>query len=152
MSFLNKASNPSISNQKPVHLTLGKDRIRSVKRGHAWVFSESLLSSPQAPDGSLALLKDKEGDILAKGFYESGSRIAFRTLALGRERLDDALIQSRLERAFSLRQRLFSDPDLTNGYRLVNGEGDGLPGLVVDVYGGHAAVMKLDGAGERIEA
>jgi hypothetical protein len=62
------------------------------------------------------------------------------------EVLDGSLIASRLERAVSLRSRLFPDPSLTSGYRLINGEGDGLPGLHCDVYDS-VAVMKLDGQG-----
>lgn len=61
-------------------------------------------------------------------------------------RLDEQLIAARLERAAQLRIMLFEPYDRTNGFRLVNGEGDGLPGLVVDMYN-DAAVMKLDGAG-----
>jgi 23S rRNA (cytosine1962-C5)-methyltransferase len=62
------------------------------------------------------------------------------------EVLDGSLIASRLERAVSLRNRLFPDPSITSGYRLINGEGDGLPGLHCDVYD-TVAVMKLDGQG-----
>ncbi|KAG1658641.1 hypothetical protein FOA52_006403 [Chlamydomonas sp. UWO 241] len=131
---------------KPVHLVMAKDQTRNVKRGHPWVFQDTLASLPPAPDGSLALLKTKTGDILAKGYYEPGCPIAFRSLVVGRDRLDDALVLGRLERSHSLRQRLFSDPSTTNGFRLVNGEGDGLPGLVIDVYGA-AAVVKCDGPG-----
>ncbi|GAX83279.1 hypothetical protein CEUSTIGMA_g10705.t1 [Chlamydomonas eustigma] len=133
---------------KPIHLILSKDRVRSIKRGHPWVFKESLQDLPAAPEpGSLALLKDKSGDILAKGFYEPGCNIAFRAIALGKDRLDDNLISERLQRALALRRRLFPNPAVTNSFRLVNGEGDGLPGLVIDVYGGHVAVIKTDGPG-----
>jgi 23S rRNA G2069 N7-methylase RlmK/C1962 C5-methylase RlmI len=60
--------------------------------------------------------------------------------------LDEQLVAARLGRAAALRTALFEPYDSTNGFRLVNGEGDGLPGLVVDLYD-DAAVMKLDGAG-----
>jgi 23S rRNA G2069 N7-methylase RlmK/C1962 C5-methylase RlmI len=58
-----------------------------------------------------------------------GSQLAFRAVAVKERRLDDDLVARRLARAVELRRRLFGGQD-TNGYRLVNGEGDGLPGLV----------------------
>ncbi|GIL70950.1 hypothetical protein Vretimale_4050 [Volvox reticuliferus] len=135
-----------VVNEKPVHLVLSKDRVRSIKRGHPWIFPEVLRELPKAPPGSLALLKTVDGEILAKGYYDPGSKLAFRTFALQREKLDEQLVTARLERAAELRDVLFQPYDTTNGFRLINGEGDGLPGLVVDVYD-TAAVMKLDGAG-----
>jgi 23S rRNA (cytosine1962-C5)-methyltransferase len=63
--------------------------------------------------------------------------------ALERERLDDELILAKLDAALALRQTPF-DPATTNGFRLLNGEGDGLPGLTCDLYARHA-VFKLDG-------
>lgn len=50
----------------PVHLVLGKDRIKTLKSGHPWVYAESLQTLPKAPAGSLALVKTKDGDIIAK--------------------------------------------------------------------------------------
>jgi 23S rRNA (cytosine1962-C5)-methyltransferase len=67
-------------------------------------------------------------------------------MAVMKERLDAQLVTQRADRAAALRTRLFPDPAITNGYRLLNGEGDGLPGLVCDVYADRA-VLKLDGAG-----
>ncbi|PNW79253.1 hypothetical protein CHLRE_09g407900v5 [Chlamydomonas reinhardtii] len=136
----------NLVNEKPVHLVLAKDRVRSVKRGHPWIFPEVLRELPRAPAGSLALLKTADGEILAKGYYDPASKLAFRTFALQKDKLDESLIAARLGRAAALRDALFAPFDQTNGFRLINGEGDGLPGLVVDVYN-DSAVVKLDGAG-----
>ncbi|KXZ49659.1 hypothetical protein GPECTOR_20g516 [Gonium pectorale] len=122
----------NLLSEKPVHLVLSKDRV--------------LRELPRAPAGSLALLKTADGEILAKGYYDPGSKLAFRTFALQKDKLDESLVAARLGRAARLRDDLFGPYDSTNGFRLVNGEGDGLPGLVVDVYN-DTAVMKLDGAG-----
>ncbi|KIZ00780.1 putative SAM-dependentmethyltransferase [Monoraphidium neglectum] len=130
---------------KPVHLTLTRDRVRALKAGSPWLYADSLRELPPARPGSMALIKTKDGDIIAKGFYDPGSQLAFRAVAVRERRLDDALVAARLERAVAMRQRLFEGAD-TDGYRLVNGEGDGLPGLVCDVYAS-TAVVKLDGAG-----
>eukprot|EP00798_Chlamydomonas_sp_ICE-L_P004156 gene4156-14254_t len=141
MGFINIAPGA-----KPVHLVLSKDRLRSIKRGHPWIFPEVLVNLPKAPAGSLALLKDKQGTIHAKGYYDPSSKLAFRAFTVQKGPLNDDLVADRLERAAQMRQMLFSDPSITNGFRLVNGEGDGLPGLVIDIYG-DVAVMKLDGEG-----
>ncbi|KAL6747757.1 S-adenosyl-L-methionine-dependent methyltransferase [Haematococcus lacustris] len=133
-------------NDKPVHLTLAKDLSRTLRSGHPWLFADAFQAIPNARPGSLALVKNKKGDILSKGFLDPAASLAYRSLATLKERLDDSLVAGRLERCLLLRQRLFPDPSITNGYRLINGEGDGLPGLVCDVYA-NVAVVKLDGAG-----
>eukprot|EP00775_Hariotina_reticulata_P004315 gene4315-4568_t len=81
----------------------------------------------------------------ATGFYDPKSQLVFRALAVKERRLDDTLIQARLTRALTLRRRLFHKQE-TTGYRLLNGEGDLLPGLVCDIYQ-DTAVVKLDGDG-----
>jgi 23S rRNA (cytosine1962-C5)-methyltransferase len=125
-------------------LRLGRDLVRVLKRGHPWVFAEALRCRPDAPPGTPAILLDsKRGRPVARGFYDPTSPVAFRACTVDdREPLDDAWAQRRLDLAWQLRQRLFDDQ--TTGYRLFNGEGDGLPGLVADVYG-DTAVLRLDG-------
>jgi 23S rRNA (cytosine1962-C5)-methyltransferase len=76
--------------------------------------------------------------------YDPDSHLAFRSCAVNPDRFDDAFAAKRIETAIALRHSLFDDS--TTCYRLVNGEGDGLPGLVCDVYGDFA-VVQLDGAG-----
>ncbi len=129
-----------------IKLRLGRDLVRSLKRGHPWVFAEALRQRPTAPAGTHALLLDnKKGREIARGFYDARSPLAFRvcTVTPG-ETLDDQWAQKRLERALALRRTLFDDT--TTGFRLLNGEGDGLPGLICDVYG-DTAVLQLDGPG-----
>jgi 23S rRNA (cytosine1962-C5)-methyltransferase len=137
---------------RPVHLELAKDLGRSLLAGAPWVYRDALSPSSAAllrslPAGALALVKHRDGTILAKGFVDPSSPIAFRALAT-RERLDPQLVRDRLERCAALRRAALPADDVspTTGYRLVNGEGDGLPGLHADVYG-DVAVLKLDGAG-----
>ncbi len=139
-----------------VQLTLSRDLVRTLKRGHPWVFADALRERPAAPAGSLALLHDTRGNPLALGMYDPGPTLCFRACAvepahesgLSGERpaleLNDAWVTTQLERALSLRRALLGED--TTGYRLLNGEGDGLPGLVVDVYA-DTAVLRLDGEG-----
>ena len=128
-----------------VALTLSRDLARSLRRGHPWVFADALRDLPPAPPGAPALLHDGRGRPLARGFYDASSPLAFRACtALPGQAVDESWAQARLEQAMALR-RACLDED-TSGYRLLNGEGDGLPGLVCDVYG-ETAVLRLDGAG-----
>jgi 23S rRNA (cytosine1962-C5)-methyltransferase len=129
-----------------VKLKLKRDRTRALKQGYPWIFADSLVELPRAPAGSRAMVRDRDGSLIAFGFYDPESPLAFRVVALERERLDDALIEKRLADAVALRRRLFDDT--TTGFRLINGEGDALPGLVCDVYSNYA-VFRLDGAGPR---
>lgn len=125
-------------------LRLSRDLVRTLKRGNPWVFQDALASTPDLPAGTHVALADKTGKVLGKGFYDPFSSLAFRMCALGpRQYLDDTWALKRLELAMELRSALI-DPTVTTGYRLFNGEGDGIPGLVVDIYG-DVGVLVLDG-------
>jgi 23S rRNA (cytosine1962-C5)-methyltransferase len=133
-----------------VHLTLSRDLTRTLRRGHPWVFADALRERPPAPAGSLALLNDPRGRPLALGIYDPHPTLSFRVCRiLSGSRgealeLGDGWAEEHLARALRLRQALL--PEDTTGYRLLNGEGDGLPGLVVDIYA-DSAVIRLDGGG-----
>ncbi len=137
---------PLIQSHKepPLKLRLARDLVRSIKRGHPWVFAAALRRRPPAPPGAQALLL-KKGREIARGFYDARSPLAFRVcVAEPGQSLDDCWAEKRLKRALDMRQTLFDKT--TTGFRLFNGEGDGLPGLICDVYG-DTAVIQLDGAG-----
>jgi 23S rRNA (cytosine1962-C5)-methyltransferase len=154
----------------PVHLRLARDLSRSIRRGHPWVYAESLREIPKVPAGSKAVLLDyKHSKEIARGYCDPHSPIAFRSCTVDeKDKLDDRWARRQFDRAYRLRKALFRSPssrdgtardqiegvapvdDLagrpnhTTGFRLFHGEGDGLPGLVVDIYG-EVAVIKLDG-------
>ncbi len=89
-------------------------------------------------------IADKGGRPVARGFYDPSGPLAIRVCTTRpSERLDDTWASSRLERAIAARSGVL-DPSRTDAYRLVGGEGDGLPGLVVDRYA-DTLVLKLDG-------
>ncbi|MGB0591405.1 MAG: class I SAM-dependent rRNA methyltransferase [Myxococcota bacterium] len=137
---------PLIRNQSTstVRLTLSRDLTRSLRRGHPWVFADALKHTPDGTAGAHAALSDRRGKPIARGFYDPESPLAFRACTVTRKGyLDDEWAAAQLEHAVQLRDLLI-DRRITTGYRLFNGEGDGLPGLVVDVYG-DTAVLKLDG-------
>lgn len=95
--------------------------------------------APGIANGDEVLLVDPNGKVLGRGLYSAGSAIAVRLFTQqGSRPIDGALLRERIERAVSLR-RACGLPELTpgretTGYRLVHGEGDGLPGLIVDVF------------------
>ncbi|MEM7346743.1 MAG: class I SAM-dependent methyltransferase, partial [Chloroflexota bacterium] len=132
----------------PLTLRLARDLVRSIKRGHPWVFRETIRHCPPALAGSRAILQDnKKGRPIAQGFYDSASALAFRVCSTDpSEPLNDDWAHTRLTQAVALRASLFDDQ--TTGYRLFNGEGDGLPGLICDIYG-ETAVLQLDGDGPK---
>jgi len=131
---------------QPLQLRLARDLTRAVKRGHPWVYADALRQLPPASPGTQAVLLDnKKGREIGRGFYDPHSPLALRicTTEPG-ETLNDRWAQKRFERALALRRMLFDGR--TTGFRLFNGEGDGLPGLIADVYD-DTAVLQLDGAG-----
>ncbi|RLS57575.1 MAG: class I SAM-dependent rRNA methyltransferase [Planctomycetota bacterium] len=129
----------------PMELRLSRDLVRTIKRGHPWVYGDNLLTLPKAPAGAQAILLDhKAGREVARGYYDPQCPIAFRSCEVDGKPLDEGWARRRLERALTLRQQAFASD--TTGFRLSHGEGDGLPGLVIDIYDRYA-VMQLDGAG-----
>ncbi len=116
----------------------------AVRRGHPWVYREGLSRAPRGlATGAVVDLADERGELLGRGLWDAGSPIAVRVYE--REgRLDAASIAGRVERALGLRDELFAEGGDTDAYRLVNGEGDRVPGLVLDRYGS-VAVLRVDG-------
>ncbi|WP_397570113.1 class I SAM-dependent rRNA methyltransferase [Schlesneria sp. T3-172] len=131
----------------PVVLRLNRDLVRLIKRGNPWVYADALRELPRAPAGTPAVLLDnRKGQAVARGFYDPRCPVALRICETDPElKLDDRWAERRLRGALDLR-RGFSCDGPTNGFRLLNGEGDSVPGVVADVYS-DTAVVKLDGEG-----
>lgn len=129
---------------KSRQLRLRKELTRAVKRGHAWLFSDAVDPLPDVPSGTVAVLHDRRGEKpIACGIYDPEHAIPLRICRTHPPfRLDSAWAGQQLSRAAALRAQFFDER--TTGYRLVAGEGDGLPGLIIDVYD-RTAVIKLDG-------
>jgi 23S rRNA (cytosine1962-C5)-methyltransferase len=112
-----------------------------VRRGHPWVFREGFARAPDLASGTVVTLVDEEDVQLGVGLYDAQSPIAARMFTLEGP-LDIRTLVARIEQAFK-RRDTFISPN-TTAYRLCNGEGDHLPGLVIDKYE-HVAVVRLDG-------
>lgn len=127
-------------------LWLRETRDASLRRGHPWVFSGAVarLEGSPAP-GACVLAVSPAGEPLGLGFYHPATDIAFRLLTRdATERIDAFFWRKRIARARDLRAKIV--PAGTTAYRLVNAEGDGLPGLVADRYGDWL-VLSLQAAG-----
>ncbi len=125
--------------KKIIKLKPGKEE--SLLRHHPWVFSGAIATLPDdIEEGELAVVTAADGTVLGVGHFQIGS-IAVRILEFGTDTIADDFFTQRLESAFALRKRLgLIRPD-NDCYRLVHGEGDFLPGLVVDIYGDTAVVQ-----------
>lgn len=125
---------------KNIHLKRGKEE--SLDRFHPWVFSGAI-ADPLPEDleeGETVTVTAHDGRIIGTGHYQIGS-IAVRILEFGCDNLPEGFYASRLNDALRLRQALgLARPD-NNAYRLVHGEGDFLPGLIVDIYGPTAVLQ-----------
>lgn len=130
---------------RTIYLRRGK--AESLKRFHPWVFSGAIAGSDaNLQEGETVRVVSNEGDLMGYGHYQIGS-IAVRMLTFKEESIDARFWQNRLSEAFSLRRALKLTGSADNNiYRLVHGEGDRLPGLVIDLYG-RTAVMQAHSVG-----
>lgn len=111
---------------------LKKGREGPILKGHPWIFSGAIEKVDEDPEGGvLTDVIDSQGNWIARGLWNPQSQIRVRVLE--REEIDEHFFTRRISQAASLRERYISPS--ANAYRLVNGEGDFLPGLVVDRYG-----------------
>jgi|APLak6261679142_1056127.scaffolds.fasta_scaffold00029_102 23S rRNA (cytosine1962-C5)-methyltransferase len=118
---------------------------RHIRAGHPWVFKKAIEIAPRVPAGAVVDLTD-EGRFAGRGYWDPYSAIAVRVLTTdARETIDAAFFERRVRQALESRLQLI-DFSGTNAFRLIHGEGDGLPGVIVDLYDGFA-VMKLYSAG-----
>jgi 23S rRNA (cytosine1962-C5)-methyltransferase len=117
-----------------LRIFLKKGREAPVLRGHPWIFSGALGEIQGDSSGAeIADVFDWERQWIARGLFSPHSQIRVRVLTWRKEEIDGDFFFQRLSRALSIRNRMLSRT--TDAYRLVNGEGDFLPGLIVDRYG-----------------
>ena len=115
---------------KAVVLKPGRDK--AIRHRHHWIFSGAVRDMPDFEDGAVLPVRGADGELLGHGYFNRKSSITGRMVSFGEEP-PEAAIRRSLDRALALRDRYF-DPAVTNARRLVNAEGDGLPGLVADLY------------------
>lgn len=124
-------------------LTLSKELISHILQGHPWIYKDAIAGKLSAKSGDIVKIVDSKERFVALGLLDPFSPIAIRIISTYPE--NDSLhsiISKRFVSALALRKSL-SLSNKTDAFRLINGEGDRLPGVIVDVYGEYA-VVKLD--------
>ncbi len=121
---------------------LKKNKEESLKRLHPWIFSGAILKMDEGiAEGDVVDVVGYNGEFIGKGHYQIGS-IAVRMLTFSEEEIDEAFWQKRLSSALQMRIAIgVADNKNNDTYRLVHGEGDNMPGLVVDCYGKTAVIQ-----------
>lgn len=130
-----------------VRIILKSGKEQSLMRLHPWIFSGAIKKMSGSPaEGDIVEIYDNKDSFLAIGHYQPSS-IAVRVLSFKKEEPDNEFFRKKILAAFEYRKRLgiIGNPDL-NVFRLVHAEGDGMPGLIIDVYG-TVAVMQMHSVG-----
>jgi len=129
---------------KNIYLKVGKEA--SLRRFHPWVFSGAIAKIEKGiEEGDVVRVIDAAGDFVAVGHYEYGS-IAVRVLSFQDEEINGSFWFRRLDSAWAMRRHIGVISENNDTFRLVHGEGDMLPGLIIDIYG-HTAVMQAHSVG-----
>ena len=128
-------------------IQLRHGKAESLRRFHPWIFSGDIQRMPDnLTEGQLVRVIDHKGDFLAIGHYQIGS-IAIRVLSFVERKIDNEFWKERLSEAFNMRCSIgLVEREDNNTLRLVHGEGDQLPGLIIDLYG-KTAVMQAHSVG-----
>ena len=125
---------------KQIILKRGKEE--SLLRYHPWVFSGAIHHAEgNISEGDVVRVCNANGDFIAIGHYQQGS-IAVRVLSFEDVSIDNSFWHHRLSNALKVRQRIgLASQSSTTAYRLVHGEGDQMPGLIIDIYGSMAVMQ-----------
>ncbi len=127
-------------------LIISNKRLASINRKHPWIFSGAILNLndrqiKNLDSGEVVQLVDQNNKFLAIAHFAKGT-IAARVLTFKNEAIDDKFWNNKIKNAYDLRVRLkLVKASETNCYRLIHGEGDGLPGLIIDIYDNTAVIQ-----------
>ena len=113
-------------------MILKPGREKAIRNRHHWIFSGAIKSMPDFENGSILPVQSAGGEMLGYAYFNRKASIIGRMVSFGDMPAEDAILQN-FENAIELRQRCFK-PAVTNAYRLINAEGDFIPGLVADLY------------------
>lgn len=121
-------------------LHLKPNRDRSVRRFHPWIFSGAVNRIDGAKEPGIVEVIAADGDFLGRGFYNPNSQIVCRLLTWQEEAIEAGFFQRQIAAAYQLR-RCLVETKTTSAFRVINAEGDGLPGLIVDKYADYLVVQ-----------
>jgi 23S rRNA (cytosine1962-C5)-methyltransferase len=137
-----------MTHARKVILKPGRDR--ALRQRHPWIFSGAIASFPPFEDGEVLPVFSSCGQFLAKAYFHTKNSISGRVLTFFDEPVDK-VIEELIVKAIVLRKEMF-DRTCTNAFRLINAEGDGLPGLVVDIYDDVAVIQVNTHGIERLKS
>ncbi|MGH9646893.1 MAG: class I SAM-dependent rRNA methyltransferase, partial [Bryobacteraceae bacterium] len=127
---------------------INRKAVNRLRAGHPWVFSSDILDRGVAQPGDAVTVVAPDGSALGTAHYSSTSQICLRMLSKRVEPIDRAFLMARLSTAQVYRERVVRDSD---AFRLIHGEADLLPGLVVDRYGSYFTLQTLDQGMDRLK-
>jgi 23S rRNA (cytosine1962-C5)-methyltransferase len=125
-----------------IDLVVRRAAVRAIERGHPWIYKDAVTKAPRAKRGEARLMSD-DGTAIGVGIFDPESPLAVRVWATNPHAGVAKLLRERLARCLDDRARLFDEE--TTAYRIAHGEGDRMPGVVIDRYG-DACVVRPDGA------
>ena len=132
----------------PARVRVNRRAVERVRSGHPWIFASDVLDRGEAQPGDAVAVVDAAGHALGTAHYSSSSQICLRMLSERLVTVDREFIADRLVEAAAWRARAVSD---TTAYRLVHGEGDRLPGLVIDRYSDSFVIQTLNQGMDRLK-
>jgi len=125
-----------------LEITLKSGKEKAVRMGHPWIFSGAIdRISSQAASGEFCRILSSKGEIIGSGYYNKLSAIAVRVLTSGNMSFDNSVLTGRIKHAIMQRTDILDS--ITDSCRLINSEGDFLPGLIVDRFGDGLVVQIL---------
>lgn len=132
-----------------LEITLKSGKDKAVRMGHPWIFTGAIdkISSGASSGESCRILSSK-GEIIGYGYYNSISAIAVRVLSFGNSEFDNKMLYGRIKRAIAQRASILDSK--TDSCRLINSEGDFLPGLIVDKFGSGLVIQILTSGMEKL--
>jgi 23S rRNA (cytosine1962-C5)-methyltransferase len=124
-------------------VVLSRRAVERLAQGHVWIYRSDIAAPETLAGGEVVRLADERGWFVGKAFYGSTSQIAVRLFTREDEPIDEELFVRRLSQAIALRETVLPDPERRHAARLVHGESDLLPGLIVDRYADCLSVQTL---------
>ena len=131
----------------PEHAQISPKAVDRLQAGHLWIYRSDVLECEASP-GSIVIVKDKKGRIFGRAFYSSNSLITLRLITQEDRDIDKEFWRQRIEQASQLRQRVVQNSQV---FRLVHGEGDWMPSIIVDRYGDVLSIQTLSQGSEQVK-
>jgi len=130
------------------HALISPKAVSRLQAGHLWIYRSDVLECEASP-GSIVTVKDKKGRIHGQAFYSSNSQITLRLITQEDRDIDRNFWRQRIDQARQLRQRAVQNSEV---FRLVHGEGDGMPSMIVDRYGDVLSIQTLSQGSEQVKS